>query len=273
MSKPAAKKATASTGVSKHQSISTGVSKHQLTSPTGVSQHQLCSPTGVSEQQPSSATKEPASSRPASAIDIVDLTGDDDFLKDDIVLDWLLVDWQTQIERAPNTRVEVKKRVELLARSIAVGGWKPIDRFLCFLPASEQSSDVMEVLICLAGHHVSKKYDARHGIDRSEDLQRFDPALVERVSHEALKLCCGNCNEITIYNIFLQAKAVKFREGDGHHKLDALWELLENRAKYEVYISKYEADKGRKWRLPKFVQVISFKHASSNGGDVSLFLS
>ena len=49
----------------------------------------------------------------------------------------------------------------------------------------------MEVLICLAGHHFSKKYDAKHGIDRSDDLKRFDPALVERVSHEALKLRCG----------------------------------------------------------------------------------
>jgi hypothetical protein len=81
------------------------------------------------------------------------------------------------------------------------------------------------------------------------------------------------CNDITISNIFVQARAVKFREGDGHHKLDALYELLEHREKYEVYISKYEADKGRKWRLPKFVQVISFQHASSKAGDVSLFLS
>jgi hypothetical protein len=79
-------------------------------------------------------------------------------------------------------RVEVKKRVELLARSIAAGGWKPVDRFLCFLPSSEHFPELIEILICLAGHHVSRKYDAKKGIDRSRDLEKFDPVLVERVS-------------------------------------------------------------------------------------------
>ena len=51
---------------------------------------------------------------------------------------------------------------------------------------------------------------------------------------------------------------MQFKEGDGHHKLNALYELVENRNKYQKYIDQYEKEKGRTWMLPKFVQVGSF---------------
>jgi hypothetical protein len=35
---------------------------------------------------------------------IIDLSGDTDFLKDDMVIEWLFVEWQKQIQRATNTR-------------------------------------------------------------------------------------------------------------------------------------------------------------------------
>jgi hypothetical protein len=159
-----------------------------------------------------------------------------------------------------NFRVEVKKRVELLARSIAAGGWKPVDRFLCFLPASEMFPELVEILICLAGHHVSKKYDLKKGIDRSRDLEKFDPALVERVSFLMCSTNCSVLQALSFFVISLQALNVKFKEGDGHHKLDALYELLDNRSKYQKYIDQYEQTKGMKWALPKYIQVFFCRH-------------
>jgi len=173
MSQPSSS-AFAATGVSQHQSSSAFAA-------TGVSQHQSSSPvaeTNVSQQSTPTPNADPA---------FIDLSEEDDFLKDDIVIEWLFVDWQKQIKRAENTRVEVKKRIEILARSIATGGWKPVDRFLCFLPATEQCDEIMEILICLAGQHVSKKYDFKKGIDRTEELAKFDPVLVERVSLQPRK--------------------------------------------------------------------------------------
>jgi hypothetical protein len=62
---------------------------------------------------------------------------------------------------------------------------------------------------------------------------------------------------VNIFKPYLQALNVKFKEGDGHHKLDALYELLENRPKYQRYIDQYEKDKGLKWALPKYIQVVT----------------